>query len=122
LTDLFYNDLDVPSGQYDYCVNAEYSAGESDDVCEAVGVAVGLSESQNIHCSVYPNPVDDILIVQSDEIIKELSISSMTGQVVFQSKVGKTSMSLNTNALDQGVYIIRIITPSGISVSRFVVR
>ena len=71
---------------------------------------------------VFPNPAKDNLHVESDQIIKRISVFNLLGtQILDETGFNDYSVSLNTSQLNQGLYIIKIYLKSGESVSqRFV--
>lgn len=76
-------------------------------------VAVDENESDGI--AIYPNPTAGLVQIQSRNFIKELEIHSITGQSVYHSiKPGQKEMQLNLSELEPGVYLIRMVTDSGI--------
>ena len=65
-------------------------------------------ESANI--SVYPNPVKDQLIINSDQTILDVKIYSILGSEVFS---GKGINNINVSNLKSGVYLVSITTENG---------
>ncbi len=66
---------------------------------------------------IAPNPTDATLYL-SGEKVSEVSITSMTGQIV--SHLMLSEQQINVSSLSRGIYIIRMITAKGISTQRFV--
>lgn len=64
---------------------------------------------------LYPNPVSNVLHIQTTEPMREIRILNTLGQQVSQQKVGETSLSLNLEDLSSGMYLVQIITDKGIS-------
>lgn len=58
--------------------------------------------------SIYPNPVEDILYIHSNDTINEVSIFDSIGQLVEIFKDSPTSIS--THQLSTGVYVLKIKT------------
>ncbi|GGB68923.1 hypothetical protein GCM10007424_06110 [Flavobacterium suaedae] len=54
--------------------------------------------------SLIPNPVKDVLSINTQETVKNITITSITGQTVLQSK----SSILNLSTLQSGLYIVKI--------------
>src|SRR5690606_1618229 len=69
--------------------------------------------------NIYPNPVTDILNIQSKNGLNanEIKISDMTGKVV---KVQKDATSVNVSNLSAGTYLIDITTNEGKATSKFI--
>jgi hypothetical protein len=64
---------------------------------------------------MYPNPCADVLTVQSEELIHNATIYTMTGVKVVET----TATSIDVSALPKGVYIVRISTESGLGIQKF---
>jgi len=67
---------------------------------------------------IYPNPVKDEIVIQSDLPIKKVEIYSLTGTLMKSENNfnGKISVS----ALPQGVYLLKVYTDNGLVVSKIV--
>ncbi len=62
--------------------------------------------------SVYPNPFRDILNIQSEAAILEVTVTSLSGQIFLQT--GPSSQnSLELSTLPKGIYLVRIRTDKG---------
>jgi len=73
---------------------------------------------------VFPNPAENILRLESDEIIKRITIFNLTGNPVLEkSDCGDYTASVNVSHLKPGLFIVKIFFNSGEVVSqRFVKR
>ncbi len=62
---------------------------------------------------LYPNPVDAILHLDlpSREVIQQIQISTMSGQVL--ASFEKTEQDIDVHFLPQGVYMVQVITEKG---------
>lgn len=58
--------------------------------------------------SVYPNPIKDVLYVQSKTAVDAITVYDLLGKVVLQSEPGTMSPSINTSSLNSGVYLVKI--------------
>jgi ELWxxDGT repeat protein len=71
--------------------------------------------------SIYPNPSSDLIQIDSKNIILDISIYSLTGQLLQQQKVNQTcSEQIDLNTFDAGVYIAVITTAVGKSSQRII--
>lgn len=66
--------------------------------------------------ALYPNPVSDMLNVQSNLIIEEISVLDINGRKVKNS----VSNSISVSNLESGVYLIEVKSKEGIGTSKFV--
>jgi hypothetical protein len=74
---------------------------------------------QSINVSLFPNPVNDVLTLQTNSSVKEVTIFNTLGQDVFtnnSSFVGENDMDVSN--LDTGMYIINITTNDGRTITK----
>jgi hypothetical protein len=62
---------------------------------------------------VFPNPVENILNIQTEEIIKQIAILDMNGKIVFQ--FFGNNKTLDLSSLSVGNYVVRIHTENSIT-------
>jgi hypothetical protein len=118
-----YADLLDEAGYHCYEVTGVYSVcGESDPSNEAcVDVSVGVDNVEN-NISVYPNPANDFVMVESSQDIRSIEITNYMGQVVNSVKaVEMTQYRINTSSLSAGVYFVEVETAAGIEKVRIVI-
>lgn len=75
--------------------------------------ATALNEPNQIKFCLYPNPVNSLLNIQSDEDLQKIEIFTLSGQRVFEQEGSVKTVSLNE--LAQGVYLVKICTKNGIA-------
>ncbi len=64
--------------------------------------------------SVYPNPVEGIMNVESATGIRSISVTNILGQEVLNTEVSyKRIAKINTSELKSGVYVIRVVDKNG---------
>lgn len=83
-----------------------YSYGQGELYSVFVGEQLGVSDFSKSNLTYYPNPVVDILNINSDKKIRHLSVYSISGQKVkteFEVKTGKVNLS----NLTSGTYVIK---------------
>ncbi len=71
----------------------------------------------SIAIGVYPNPTTDFLNIQSEEKIKAISISDMSGR---KMDVKLNGNSVDVRSLQTGTYLISIETATGKSTEKFI--
>lgn len=76
----------------------------------AVKVTARLANTdfEQIAFSFYPNPVIDLFTVKSDELIKEITVYSSLGQVVFNKKTNDFDVSIDLSSLVAGHYYVTL--------------
>ena len=90
---------------------------------------VGLNDNvAAASLTVYPNPANDFATVSINSASSDnakVTIVNAIGEVVFSSSTwlnaGSNNLNINTSALNNGVYFIRVQTLDGIMNSTFVV-
>ena len=80
--------------------------------------------SDRVKCRVFPNPVSDILYIESDIEINHITIYNINGIVVKEKRdICDFSVSADMAGLSSGVYIARIVFIDGeIAITRVVKR
>ncbi|NOZ34909.1 MAG: T9SS type A sorting domain-containing protein [Chlorobi bacterium] len=81
-----------------------------------------LTTNTDLSIKYYPNPVTNILTVNSSSPVKSILITSCLGQTVLDKPTAaNTDLKINLSALNSGMYFIRITTAHGqTSVSKFI--
>jgi hypothetical protein len=82
--------------------------------------------SKEIGLGIYPNPVSDILNVSFDAAqttTTAISVMNLNGAVVktisTEEYTGSNNIKLNMSDLSNGIYILHIVTPSGVANQKF---
>lgn len=91
---------------------------ESEEACattDPIGVAE-ISSKFNIH----PNPVNDVLFIESGENVEQVTIYNMTGVMVHDMECGMQNVELSVSDLDGGVYVVKVRTENNEVISRFI--
>ena len=60
---------------------------------------------------LYPNPTNASVSVQTDKIMKYVEICNLNGQALFiqENSIGEKKVNIDLNALESGIYILKII-------------
>lgn len=77
-----------------------------------------ISEYDN-KFEIYPNPAENQIIINTKELIRELSIHNIIGICVFNEE-GNISKAINVDNLESGIYFINIKTDKGEVIKRFI--
>ncbi len=72
--------------------------------------------------TVYPNPAKDKFTVRSKEVIKTVSIVTMEGQTVFYKAINKSTFSVSTGFLREGLYFVRFTTGRYVISTKLLIR
>ena len=118
-------------GSYDINVVTVCENGESEfsETYKLIIKGIGIEELEN-KVNIYPNPVDDILYIETNEIINEIVIYDVKGSKVFESpslQVSKSeslsmseSLSISVSSLKPGVYFVKINCGDTVLTDKFI--
>ncbi|MBQ6084218.1 MAG: T9SS type A sorting domain-containing protein [Bacteroidales bacterium] len=79
---------------------------------------VGENDEQTM--SIYPNPANDKLFIESNGNISNVEIYNLTGAAVLKQECNSDKVEMNVKALQSGVYFIRITTGNNTETRRFI--
>jgi len=82
---------------------------------------IAETDSQNA-IDLFPNPVTDVLNINSDEVISTISVTDINGKVVLERSVNNTTAQVNMAAYSSGVYFVKIVSADNSVVVRKVMR
>jgi PKD repeat protein len=103
-------------GVYQVCMTAWMAVPGTSDTCSSttchfVEVSVGLAEQAQLAISVWPQPVEQMLVVEGEALQGEALFTAMdmTGRVVFERTLHAQGRAvLDVSALATGTYVLRI--------------
>lgn len=81
----------------------------------------GLSNN-NLAVSVFPNPTQDFINIQSSEKIEEISILNTAGKCVYKQKTGDNTAKIEVKNLLPGFYIVQVRNKNGQSTTPIIVK
>ena len=114
VTDTSYVDLQLDNDtQYCYTVKSICSFGISEpskETCITTSNNESISEL-NSSFNIFPNPVDDKLVIETDAEILEVNIYDAFGRQ--QQTTSNQQSSINVSGLTSGVYFVKITTDKG---------
>jgi hypothetical protein len=58
---------------------------------------------------IYPNPLKDLMIIQSEKMIQHIEIQTISGEIVAVYKVNAQQIELPIE-LESGVYFVKLVT------------
>lgn len=81
-------------------------------VIEAQNETLNIDEVSTHNLSIFPNPVKDVLTIETKDVLKGISVYNMSGARVFSAEnVNENTIDLST--LISGIYILKIKTDKG---------
>jgi PKD repeat protein len=97
-------------GEYSVKLSAESDCG-ADEYTATVIVSTGIDQNQANVYSVFPNPADKFVKIQSQKTISEVSIYDVSGkQIIKIENLNKLTSEINISELHKGVYFIKILS------------
>ena len=90
----------------------EFTVNESELYVAETGPST-LMQTTETKCVVYPNPIVDMLNVESEMQIAKAVLYNMMGQEVMTVASDANSMQLDCTALPQGSYMLNVIYANG---------
>ncbi|MDR1739533.1 MAG: choice-of-anchor J domain-containing protein [Bacteroidales bacterium] len=109
----------VKDSSYTAGVQAVYSSGVSAvSTINFKMVKTGIVIESKENFRVYPNPVTNVLNIQTTAVIDEIAVIDLSGRVMKVQK-GNTK-TVNMGALSSGYYVVRIRTANGVSAVKVV--
>lgn len=81
---------------------------------------VALNEHTNDGLNIYPNPVNGILSIQSNDPIKELYLTDLKGSKVL-SVVNPSNNQFDVSHLSSGIYSINLKTEENFIIKKLIV-
>jgi len=71
---------------------------------------------------MFPNPVQNMLYVESDVAVRTIQITSLPGLTVLVENPGQLQNGINLSALQPGVYMVKILLENGQTYTQKVLR
>jgi hypothetical protein len=104
---------DELGGTLDGCAN--HLRGQTEDYGVFIEDNLKINELSNLNFTIFPNPTEGIFSVKSDELIQEIKIYSIVGQVIYTSNdiLTKTVNNLNLSDFTSGQYFVEITDQNG---------
>lgn len=91
--------------------NRALSQSEILDLFNEGSESAGLTvNNKSAYLNVFPNPAKSFLMIESALDLKSLTISDVTGRIMYEGKI--TGKQINTD-LPAGVYFLRVISSEG---------
>ena len=102
-------------------VNKHYVLTEAESLQEiGIGTTSTVEVIQN-SVSVYPNPTEEFLSINTKGTINQVKILHVSGSEVYNiGNVNKSNCDLNISQLEVGTYILNLLTSEGFSICKFI--
>ena len=78
-------------------------------------------ESHELNTTIFPNPANNVLNINSNSNINRVEVYNMMGQMIGMYNVNDLNTQINTNSFANGVYMVKIETENGTTTKKFTV-
>ncbi|AGC78718.1 putative secreted protein (Por secretion system target) [Nonlabens dokdonensis] len=69
---------------------------------------VGVDDSETLEFSYYPNPTNDVVSFNGQQVIDGITVRNLLGQQLFVTKPNATSTTIDLSAFPSGMYLIEV--------------
>lgn len=104
---------------YDYLQEKEipFNLTTSTEPCERSLTTVNINKTG---VKIYPNPVVDILNIETDVNKNSIKIIDLTGKIIESYTINEKKISVQVNHLPKGIYIVEVENENGKTNSKFI--
>jgi hypothetical protein len=110
----------IPKNPFNYTIESDGDTymltienGEG-DIAVYGNVALSQPEFSPLQVTLYPNPVSDVLYINSMDIINKVSVYDIQGKVIKTvSGLNSNTSEINLSSLQNGVYFVSITSENG---------
>ena len=81
---------------------------------------MGVDENEGEVFVLYPNPVNDKLIVESTNAIRSCEVYSITGQLMLSLVNGSERLEVPVEKLTRGTYVVKLVADKFVQTRKFV--
>jgi len=108
------------TGNYTVTLITEY-CGLYDTTSQTIAAAPVGIETLITNVAFFPNPVKNILTITTESEISGVTISDASGRIVLaKNLIRSQNTEIDLSALEDGIYFIRVETPTGIALQKIV--
>jgi hypothetical protein len=102
-----------------YTANLRITSNDSDNslliipVTLEVETGISVNELQQVEVNIFPNPAGNHLQVQANQLIERISITDISGKVIYTVNDNRHHTTLDLTFLRNGLYLIQVTTSQG---------
>ena len=122
ITELYYNDENLISGTYTYNIRPVYEDHNGATSTQEVTFCEGVEEFFVPNVTIYPNPTNDKVYIETEAEIEEVVVYDVYGRIqnLRNSETQKLRNSVDVADLNSGIYFVKVKTENGNVVKRIV--
>ena len=80
----------------------------------------GITEVSGTQFNIYPNPVVNKLMINSESVVTRCEIFTINGKLVYSQDYNTNSVNVNVENLSAGSYIVRVVSEGMVQTKRFI--
>ncbi|MEE4258891.1 MAG: M14 family zinc carboxypeptidase [Bacteroidales bacterium] len=84
--------------------------------------SVGISDSNDPKIRLYPNPVSDLLRIETDFEIEFINVSDASGRKFISENANSKNVSIDLSSLQSGIYIVHAVGKDASAISKIIKR
>ncbi len=89
---------------------ADYGYGQVEDYTLNIMDALGTEDFTKNKISYHPNPVGDIINIESEAQLSEISIYDISGKLVYTASPNTDKIQMDLSFLSKGIYLAKLMT------------
>lgn len=91
---------------------------------EVISETLSIDDAVSVNPTVklFPNPANIYATIQSNKVIDKIDVYSLTGQLVYKAKVGRTEGTIDVTNLSNGTYLMNVWIGNYMKVKKLVVN
>lgn len=101
-----HQDITNPSPNSTPCGNSTF--GQVEDYTLNIGPLLSVSDSDKVQVRVFPNPVTDILNIESPSKVKSVSVFDASGKSISNYIFNAAKSQINFSGLVSGIYFLNV--------------
>ncbi|MFM9943834.1 MAG: T9SS type A sorting domain-containing protein [Bacteroidia bacterium] len=83
---------------------------------------LGVTKTKVSGVKIYPNPATNSFSVSYPGMINSITVTDISGKIVYQAEVNSTSYTVSSLNLNQGLYLINISTNQGNAIEKLIIK
>ena len=91
-----------------YYVSQTVNGCEGTRLAITVALGLGVDQNQLLTITYNPNPVKDILSIKSNELIKNVSVYNLLGQLLFMQRENNNEFHIDLSSLPTSNYFVKV--------------
>lgn len=99
----------------------QYSVNNGYPILNWQGNSTGVNSVEPIEYNVYPNPVQNVVNIEGDEILN-VRIVDMSGRLISSHDYFDNKVTINLDNLKRGIYVLNITGKGGVSCTKKIVK